>query len=140
MIRNRVAATTKRRTGHLAERVSGISLDISPLRLPQGVPTEVVLRVESRLPNTAWDLTIDWDGKTERVTQLKSGQTWEWRRTMQLDAGVHSRVTLHWLDLDRDEHRQVTSRFLIQVEPPVERPSRLLDELLGRGGNGGNES
>lgn len=124
-------ATTKRRTGHLDEYVSGISLDISPLRFPQGAPTEVVLRVESRLPNTAWDLTIDWDGEAKRVTQLNRGQTWEWRRTMQLDAGIRSRVTLRWFDLDRDERRQVTRRFPIQVEPPVERPSRLLDELLG---------
>lgn len=131
MIQNRVAATTKRRTGHLAERVSGINLDMSPLRFPQGVPAEVVLRVESRLPNTAWDLTIDWDGEVRRVTRLDRGRTLEWRRTMQLDAGAHSQVILRWFDLDSNESRQVTKRFPIQVEPPVERSSRLLDELLG---------
>ena len=131
MIQNRVAATTKRRTGHLAERVSGINLDMSPLRFPQGVPAEVVLRVESRLPNTAWDLTIDWDGEVRRVTRLDRGRTLEWHRTMQLDAGAHSQVILRWFDLDSNESRQVTKRFPIQVEPPVERSSRLLDELLG---------
>ena len=130
-----MAATTKRRTGHLAESTSNVEFDLSPLRLRQGVPTELVLRVESRGSAPIRDLRIEWDGEVRRIARLDFGQAWEWARTMQLDAPAHTEVEVRWRDPD-DEERQAGKRFLIQVEPLVERSAKLLDELLG----GGDES
>ena len=111
-------------------RGARVDLELSPLQMKQGVPTELTLQLKNSSLTPAQDLRVRWDEEERQLERLDPGNVWKWSRTIRLEAPTSSLVEVRWKDPNGNEQR-CTEPFMLKVETVVERPSGLLDELFG---------